>query len=203
MEADTYRIKLPKLDLNTVDAKGKTLLEKSKKDNGMIPNMFSYMANYPALLETYMNGYDSFRKEGGFTPAEQEVVFLTISAENDCDYCMSGHAVAADLMSGVPVPVTEAILANKDVPDAKLGALSIFTSVMVNKRGNPSTAEVESFLKAGYTEKHILAIVHAIALKTISNYNNHLFGTPEDAFLKTRDWTVYKVARSVVNFFRK
>jgi hypothetical protein len=49
---------------------------------------------------------------------------------------------------------------------------------MVNKRGRPSDEDVESFLSAGYTEKHILAIILAISVKTISNYSNHIFRTP-------------------------
>ena len=48
----------------------------------MTPNMYSNMANAPALLSTYSHGYKLFRSESGFRPIEQEVIFLTISYEN-------------------------------------------------------------------------------------------------------------------------
>jgi alkylhydroperoxidase family enzyme len=105
-------------------------------------------------------------------------------------------------MSKVPLEVTEAIRNNTEIPDEKLKQLSLFTSVMVNKRGNPSPEDVECFLTAGYTEHHILSIVLAISIKTISNYSNHLFDTELDSVMKMREKTGYKVARRVLKFFK-
>jgi AhpD family alkylhydroperoxidase len=178
------------------------LLEAAKKQAGMIPNMYENMANFPALLETYGTGYNLFRKEGGFTSAEQEVIFLTISKENGCDYCMAAHSVVADMMSKVPVAVTDAIRNDTDIPDARLKVLANFTSIMVNKRGRPNDEDVKEFLMMEYTEKHILAIILAISVKTISNYSNHIFHTPVDTMFKAREWTAYKLGRKLVNFFR-
>lgn len=199
---NTYRISLTPINLDNADERAKPLLEAAKKQAGMIPNMYENMANLPALLETYGTGYNLFRKEGGFTPAEQEVIFLTISKENGCDYCMAAHSVVADMMSKVPVAVTDAIRNDTDIPDARLKALSLFTSIMVNKRGRPNDEDVNGFLMAEYTEKHILAIILAISVKTISNYSNHIFHTPVDTMFKAREWTAYKLGRKLVNFFR-
>lgn len=200
---NTYRISLQPINIDNADERAKPLLEAAKKQAGMVPNMYENMANLPALLETYGTGYNLFRKEGGFTPAEQEVIFLTISKENGCDYCMAAHSVVADMMSKVPVAVTDAIRNDTDIPDARLKALSLFTVIMVNKRGRPNDEDVQEFLMAEYTEKHILAIILAISIKTISNYSNHVFRTPVDAMFKAREWTAYKVGRKIVNFFRK
>ena len=130
------------INLNNADERTKELLEAAKKQVGMIPNMYKNMANFPALLEIYGTGYNLFRKEGGFTPAEQEVIFLTISKENGCDYCMAAHSVVADMMSKVPIEVTEAIRNDTRIPDARLNVLSKFTSIMVIKRGRPSDEDV-------------------------------------------------------------
>lgn len=72
---NTYKICLPPVSLTNADERAKPLLEAAKKQTGMVPNMYENVANFPALLETYGTGYNLFRKEGGFTPAEQEVVF--------------------------------------------------------------------------------------------------------------------------------
>ncbi|MCI0563080.1 MAG: carboxymuconolactone decarboxylase family protein, partial [Nitrososphaera sp.] len=137
---------------------------------------------------TYMDGYDRFRKDSGFDPAEQEVVFLTISAYNGCDYCVAAHSMIADRMSKVPPKVTEAIRNGKEIPDLKLGALSTFTDKMLAKRGLPSKSDVMAFLAAGYEERHVLEVILAIAVKTISNYSNHLFHTPLDEMFADHEW---------------
>jgi AhpD family alkylhydroperoxidase len=38
---------------------------------------------------------------------EQEVVFLTISRENECLYCMPAHSFVADKLPNVPTEVTD------------------------------------------------------------------------------------------------
>jgi uncharacterized peroxidase-related enzyme len=184
-----YRMTLPQVGVDTAEPKARELLERAHKQLGMIPNMYASMANAPEALDAYLYGYERFRRESGFSPAEQEVVFLTISYENACDYCMAAHSVIADTRSRVPVAVTDAIRAGAEVPDARLRALSEFTRAMLNKRGRPARRDVEAFLAAGFTEKQILDVVLAIAVKTISNYTNHLFETPVDAAFRLREWT--------------
>lgn len=198
----TYQLTLAPKTLDTAAPAAKEILERTRKELGMIPNMYTNMANAPALLSTYAHGYRLLRSESGFTASEQEVIFLTISYENACDYCVAAHSMVADMMSKVPVEVTNAIREGKEIPDLKLSALSVFTATMLNKRGNPSNEDVAAFIKAGFTEDHILFIILAIAVKTISNYSNHLFHTPLDAMFKTREWSAYKMARKVMNFFR-
>jgi hypothetical protein len=53
----------------------------------------------------------------------------------------------------------------------------------------PGRADVEAFLASGYSEQQILEIVLAIAVKTLSNYANHLFHTPVDSLFASRAWT--------------
>ncbi len=191
------------VELATANEVQKDLLTTAKRENKMIPNMYKAMVNSPGLLDTYMHGYKKFRERGGFSPVEQEVVFLTISAENQCTYCMGAHSLLANTVSKVPVEVTEAIRNNTEIPHEKLRALSEFTSLMVNKRGIPSEEDVQKFLKAGYSEQHLMSIILAISVKTISNYVNHVFDTELDHVFKAREWTGYKVTRDFINFFRK
>jgi uncharacterized peroxidase-related enzyme len=183
-----YRTTLPQLAPENADPKARELLERAKKQLGMIPNMYAAMANAPEALDTYLYGYERFRKESGFTPAEQEVVFLTISYENGCEYCMAAHSAIADTRSGVPRAVTEAIRAGTEIGDPRLRALSEFTRALLNKRGRPDQGDVDSFLAAGFSEKQVLDIVLALAVKTISNYTNHIFDTAVDAPFKAREW---------------
>lgn len=156
---------------------------------GMVPNMYGAMVNLPALLDTYSHGYGKFRAEAGFTPVEQEVVFLAISRFNGCHYCVAAHSFVGDMMSKVPTEVTDAIRDGRPVPDAKLETLREFAHVMTESRGNPTPAQTQAFLAAGYTEEHILGIILAISVKVISNYSNHIFHTELDAGFAGRAWS--------------
>jgi uncharacterized peroxidase-related enzyme len=165
------------------------ILNATKAKLGFIPNMYGFMGALPGVLTGYMASYTSFRESAGFSPAEQETVFLSISHFNGCTYCTAAHSMIADKMSGVPAGDLAALRTGGTLPDARLNALAIFSRIMVEKRGFPKKGEVDSFLAAGFTPEHVLGIVQAIACKTYSNYVNHLAGTEVDeAFAE------YKVA---------
>lgn len=115
-------------------------------------------------------------------------MLLTISRNNDCDYCMAAHSTIADKASGVPSKVTNAIRDGHDIPDPKLAALSVFVNRTLSSRGMPTPDDVSTLLEAGYSERQILELVLAIAVKTLSNYSNHLFHTPLDARFADREW---------------
>jgi uncharacterized peroxidase-related enzyme len=192
--SSNYKLMLPAKTLEDADPKAKVVLEKTKAKMGMVPNMYGTMANSPAMLETYVHGYSQFRENSGFTSAEQEVVFLTISRENECHYCMAAHSFVADNMSMVPHDVTDAIRNDEPIADSKLSALRAFTQAMVISRGNPSDTDVNEFITSGYSENHILDIILAISVKTISNYSNHVFDTPVDAAFSVRSWELQAAA---------
>jgi len=188
------KLQLEKLSPEKAEPLARPTLEAARQKMGMIPNMYAYMANAPGLLEAYRVGYELFRQSSGCTPVEQEVVFLSISYENGCEYCMAAHSFLADIQSKVPPEVTEALRQGWDVPEARLRALSRLTRALVHRRGRLRQDELDLFHAAGYTGAQVLQIILAIGVKTLSNYTNHLCGTQVDeAFLK-RAWA-YSTAR--------
>jgi uncharacterized peroxidase-related enzyme len=188
MQAE-QRLTLDALSTEQAEPLARERLEEAQRTLGMVPNMYARMAQSPGVLETYARGYELFRAHSGFTPPEQEVVLLAISRENGCAYCMAAHSFIADQMSKVPPEVTEAIRAGEPIPDPRLAALYRFTQTMVAKRGLPSRADVQAFIDAGYDERRILEVVLAVAVKTLSNYSNHLFHTPVDEAFAERRWS--------------
>ena len=188
---ENIKTKVLELEPQTIESATKIssdIMDTAKKTFGFIPNMYSLMANNPALLDSYTYSYKSFRANSGFNPVEQEVVFLSISYENECDYCMGAHSFVADKMSKVPEEVTDAIRNGEEIPDTKLAALSKYTRATVTKRGRVSEEDINQFLDAGYTKENILGVVTAIGLKTMSNYFNHITDTPLDDAFSERAW---------------
>ena len=184
-----YQITLPARTIESAEPKGRKLLEAAQSKLGFIPNMYANMVNSPGLLETYLTGYAAFRNDSGFTPPEQEVIFLTISRDNGCEYCVSAHSFIADKASGLAPEVIESIRNGTAIGDPKLAALAAFTRVVGGTRGLPSKADSDAFMAAGYSERHILEIILALAVKTISNYANHLFHTPLDPVFAAHRWS--------------
>lgn len=172
---------LAPVDHASARGKQRDVLDAALKSTGFIPNMYANMANAPGVLSTYLHGYDAFRKESGLSPAEQEVVFLSISQYNGCTYCTAAHSMIAEKMSKVAADVLQAIRARQPIPDARLAALSAMSVEMVSKHGQPSPTIVDQFLEAGFQERDLLYIVLAAAVKTLSNYSNQAFGTELDS----------------------
>jgi high-affinity nickel permease len=90
--------------------------------------------------------------------------------------------------SGVPEHVIESLRTGTAIDDQKLAAVDKLTRKLVDSRGNPSRADVDEFVAAGYTEKHVLGIVLAISVKTLSNYSNHLFNSELDSVFDDYAW---------------
>jgi uncharacterized peroxidase-related enzyme len=185
---NTAKLTLDTKTIATAEPRAKAALDAAQKNLGFVPNMYANMANAPGLLEIYLGGQKLFRSESGFTPAEQEVVFLTISRENGCGYCMAAHSMIAERMSKVPAPVLDALRRGADLPDLKLQALATFTRIMLATRGRPGRDDVHAFMAAGYSERQVLEIILALAVKTLSNYVNHLFHTDVDPAFAGHRW---------------
>ncbi len=126
--------------------------------------------------------------EASLTPTERQVVRLTASSENGCGYCMAAHSTIAR-MQGVTEDVVGAIRQGTEIPEARLEALREFTREVVGRRGWVNQETVQGFLDAGYTRAHVLDVVLGVGLKTLSNYANHMAGTPLDAAFEPNAWS--------------
>lgn len=164
----------------------KTILEGTQKSLGFIPNLFATMAHNPELLKTYTQVSESYAK-AGLSPLEQQVVALSVSRENSCHYCMAAHT-ALSKMANLNERIISQLRAGETLEDVKLEALSRFTKRLVASRGWADPSDVEQFLKAGYSESQVLAVILGITLKTISNYTNHLAQTPLDDAFQAFGW---------------
>ena len=180
MTVSAASLTLAPLTTDTADPAAVPALENAAKRLGFVPNMYGYMAYAPDLLNTYLAGYEGFRRNSGFSPAEQETVFLAISKANGCDYCVAAHSMIAEKMSKVPADSVAALRSGSTLPDLRLEALAAFTRTMVETAGRPNRADVDAFLAAGFEPHQVFAVILAIGVKTFSNYTNHVVATKLD-----------------------
>ncbi|MBU2588186.1 MAG: carboxymuconolactone decarboxylase family protein [Alphaproteobacteria bacterium] len=152
-----------------------------QKAFGFVPNMLGTMANSPPVLEAYQSTGALFDKTS-LSATERQVVMLTTSAENGCEYCVGAHT-ALSAMQKVPDDVVQAIRNDTPIADPKLEALRRFSAEVVTTRGYPSAPALETLIKIGYGEQQVLEIILGVGLKSIANYINHIAKTQlDDAF---------------------
>lgn len=179
----SYKVHTPE----TAPEAAKEILNGAKKAFGFVPNLLGTMAEAPALVKAYTTLARIF-EESSFTPAERQTVLLTVSYENGCEYCVAAHSVIAG-MQKVPADVIASIRNGTAIADKKLEALRRFTATMVKTRGWPSAEAVKAFLDAGYGQQQVLEVVLGVGFKTLSNYANHVAGTPLDAAFAAAAWS--------------
>lgn len=177
---------LPLFDEKTAPDEAKALLQKTKDDFGMIPNLEATMANAPALLFSYVESWAAFQS-CSLSEIEQQVVYMTVNFENNCEYCVPWHTKLS-LLANMPEEDVENLRQGRALTNKKLNALHQFAKSMVRTRGSIAPADLAELLEAGYTEKNALEVVLGVAIKVMSNYTNALAQTPLDAEVTCYRW---------------
>ncbi len=167
----------------TAPPESRPILENVEQAFGFIPNMLAVLSESPLALSAYTTVTGLIEEKARLAPQEQQVVMLTVSQENGCGYCGAAHSKLAE-MNKVPADVIKDIQEGKEPSDAKLAVLSRVTRELIKKRGWIDENTIDEFLNAGYDKAHLLDVLTIIALKTISNYANHIAETPVDPGFK-------------------
>ena len=167
------------LGVETAPEKSRSLLEKVQKSFKFIPNLYGVFANSPVLLEGYLGLEGSFEK-GSLSAVERQVVLLSASVENSCRYCTAAHSTVLKAFLHVPADVVSAVRSNQPVSDPKMEALIALTKEIVSQRGHVRAQTMGNFLAAGYEKEQVLEVLMGVALKTMSNYLDHISPTELD-----------------------
>jgi uncharacterized peroxidase-related enzyme len=183
---------LPVLTLDTAPEPARASLERAQRVFGFVPNLIGVLANAPIAAQAYLSLTEIFGS-GTLSEIERQVVLLTVSFTHGCEYCMAAHSTVARMVH-MPEPVLEALRTGRPLPDDRLETLRRTTAALVTTRGWLSDAERQRFAAAGYTDGQLLEVVVGIALKTLSNYTNHLASTPVDAAFAPNAWRQVEVA---------
>jgi len=172
--------------VETAPEKSRPAMEGIAEKIGFVPNILSVLAESPTALKAYLV-LSGTLGEGSLSNAERQVILLTASYENECVYCMAAHTTLAAGQK-VDKAVVEAIREGQPIADLKLEALRVFARDVVVKRGRVSSEDVDKVTAAGYTKAQILEVVVGVALKTLTNYSNHIVSPPVDPEFAANEW---------------
>jgi len=172
----------------TAPEASRPLLEQVKEGYGFIPAVYGVLAESPVATSTYIHITEQLKENGALTPQEQQIVMIAVSEQNGCEYCVAAHSTVAGI-AHVPKE-TIASLRDGDLPaDPKQAALVRFAKAAVEHRGWIPEADQQAFLDSGYTTRHALDVLSILALKTLSNYSNHISHPPLDPQFKAQRWS--------------
>jgi len=175
------------LSRDEVPEGSRSVLEEVENKYGMIPNLFGVLAQNPSAVKAYAQLNELFA-DSGLGAAEQQVVLLATSVENGCTYCVGAHSAVSAQQELFDEKTLEALRAGEPLEDDRLEALRSFTRKVVEERGWLDDHEVQSFLDAGFSRKDVLAVLTGVAMKTLSNYTNHIAETPLDEPFRGFAW---------------
>lgn len=162
-------------------------LAKVRDRFGFIPSMYGVLAESPQAYNAYQAVSGEFRKSS-LSKDAQQVVWLTVSRHNGCEYCVAVHSTLAT-MARVDKTVIDAVREDKPIDDQQLEAVRRFTKAVVEQRGWVPDEELEAFFAAGFAQRQVLDILTGVAMKTLSNYTNHIAHTPLDDAFAPHAWT--------------
>lgn len=159
------------------------ILSKIKERYSFIPNLAAHVAESPLVLDAVLYLVSAFNK-ASLTAQEQQLVLLTVSALNGCSYCRTVHT-GLGRMAELDKTTLKAVIAFEPLQDQKLNALRNFTQQLVEEKGWVDEHKVQTFLEAGYTRAQAFEVVMGVAMKTLTNYSNHLAGAvPNPEFVE-------------------
>lgn len=156
----------------TASPDAKVLLNKIQSGYGFIPNLFAYMAEAPVTVEAYL-ALNKLIAKSSLTPAQAQTALLTVSLENNCDFCSTAHR-AIGKKSGINPETVESLLNNQPIADEKDSALVSLTRAIVRERGWLAEPQIDAFIAAGFTKQQVFEVILVVTIKTLSNYSNHL-----------------------------
>ncbi|MFG6201286.1 carboxymuconolactone decarboxylase family protein [Nonomuraea sp. JJY05] len=162
------------------------MLEAAKKRMGFVTTLNGVMAESPELLAGYNALAEQFGKSSLPLQAKQ-VVLITASVENGCEYCVAAHSTLA-LKARVPAEVVENLRTGKSLQEPGLEAVRRLTQLIVARRGWVDDTDIEAFLAAGHTRRQVLDVILGVGMKTLSNYTNHMAHTPLDPAWQDQEW---------------
>ena len=159
------------------DTRTASTLKAVRAKLGILPNLFTTLAQAPAALNGYLQLSESL-SHGRLSARQREIIAIAIAQENACVYCLSAHAAIGQ---GVG-------LSDEDIERAKYGraadpkdeAVTELALRIVRSRADLTDGVLAAARLAGLDDGLIIEVIAQVALNVLTNYVNRIAGTDVD-----------------------
>jgi len=165
------------IDTAKASAGVQATLSAVKAKIGMVPNLFTTFARSSAVLDGYLAFADALGK-GMLTPAQREIISLTVGQANACGYCLSAHTLMG---KGAGLSAEGIRNAREGKADSVIdNAVASFASRVVETRGQVTDADIAAARLAGLDDARIVEVIANVAINVLTNYTNNVAHTDID-----------------------
>ncbi|HVY70626.1 MAG TPA: carboxymuconolactone decarboxylase family protein [Verrucomicrobiae bacterium] len=166
------------LKIDSATGPVRSLLDSVNASHGFIPNLFRTLAQSEVALRAYLNLRECLT--GGLLEAKLRAqIALTVTAINDCPYCLGPEGYAARAAGLKRVEIVAAWRAT--ALDPRADAALKFAVALVIQRGKVTDTDYLTIRQAGFSDGEIAEIVAHVALNIFANYFSKLAELELDA----------------------
>jgi uncharacterized peroxidase-related enzyme len=148
----------------------KRLLAVQEK-SGFVPNVFLTLAHRPAEFRAFFAYHDALMdKEGGLTKAEREMIVVTTSSANQCQYCVIAHGAILRIRAKNPL-IADQVAVNYRKADVtpRQKAMLDFAMKVALEAQTVADADFAALKDHGFSEDDTWDIAAIAAFFALSN----------------------------------
>jgi AhpD family alkylhydroperoxidase len=146
-------------------------------NTGKVPNIYAFAGQSANALSSYL-AFQKAQANGSFNIQEREAIFLAVSQENGCQYCLAAHTMIAQ-KNGFSEEETIKLRLGT-IEDPKLNVLAQLSKSITATKGKPAPALVEKFFEAGYNQTSLVDLVALVINISFTNYIHNITNIPVD-----------------------
>jgi|TARA_S200000501_G_scaffold97248_2_gene90580 uncharacterized peroxidase-related enzyme len=177
------RYPVPELDELPEDLRDRIMAVQEKA--GFVPNVFLALAHRPNECRAFFDYHDALMlRDGGLSKAEREMIVVSTSGANDCQYCVVAHGAILRIYAKDPL-VADQVAINfrkADITDRQRAMLAFAEKVALNSAALEE-ADYEAVRRHGFDDEDIWDIGAIAAFFALSNRMANLTAMrPNDEF---------------------
>lgn len=177
------RYPVPTLEELPEDLRNRVLAVQEKA--GFVPNVFLTLAHRPDECRAFFDYHDALMlREGGLSKAEREMIVVSTSGTNNCQYCVVAHGAILRIYARDPLVADQvAINFRKADISKRQKAMLIFADKVARDSAALEDADYDHLREHGFDEEDIWDIGAIAAFFALSNRMANLIGMrPNDQF---------------------
>ena len=177
------RYPVPELDELPEDLRDRIMAVQEKA--GFVPNVFLALAHRPNECRAFFDYHDALMlRDGGLSKAEREMIVVSTSGANDCQYCVVAHGAILRIYAKDPL-VADQVAINfrkADITDRQRAMLVFAEKVALNSAALEES-DYEAVSSQGFDDEDIWDIGAIAAFFALSNRMANLTAMrPNDEF---------------------
>ena len=177
------RYPVPELDELPDDLRDRIMAVQEKA--GFVPNVFLALAHRPNECRAFFDYHDALMlRDGGLSKAEREMIVVSTSGANDCQYCVVAHGAILRFYAKDPL-VADQVAINfrkADITDRQRAMLAFAEKVALNSAALEE-ADYEAVRRHGFDDEDIWDVGAIAAFFALSNRMANLTAMrPNDEF---------------------